>query len=54
MIGKDVLKADFIFYSDVEIKFLHMVSMDMMFSTRTWDSFSVSPHQLVRFHHFCK
>lgn len=44
----------YIFYSDIEIKFLYMVSMDIMFTTGTWDSFLVRLLQLVRFHHFCK
>lgn len=38
----------YIFYSDVEIKYLHMISMEMIFAAGTWDSFSVTLLQLVR------
>jgi len=43
-----------VFYNDVEIKFLHMVSTDMMFTAGIRDSSSVRLLQLVKFHHVCK
>lgn len=38
----------YMFYNDEEIKYLHMISMDMLFAAGTWDSFSVTLLQLLR------